>query len=165
MRRSMKGQERNEGEVSQGLADFAARLGAARATERETDGKRETVSGIGLAWRVSLELVAAVAVGGGLGWLLDRGLGTRPWIMFLFLFLGGAAGVVSTYRITRGLDEAVGFGQAMRRQQERQKQRDGVPDTRGVSKPQRLNGKRNDTDERGHVWHAKLPEEPEAARE
>lgn len=101
------------------LADFAARLRAAQLVVQETKRAREerakTTLGMGLAWRISLEFVVAVAMGSGLGWLLDSGLGTRPWFLLLFLFLGGAAGVMNTYRVAHGLDESIGFGQAMRR--------------------------------------------------
>ena len=112
--------EREQERVPPELADFTARLESARDQRegRRSAGPRDALSGVGLAWRVSLELVAALAVGGGLGWLLDDGLGTRPWLMALCFMLGGAAGVVNAWRVTRGLDESVGFGQAVRRRKE-----------------------------------------------
>ena len=51
-----------------------------------------------LALRVGVEMVAAAAVGGGLGWLLDHWLGTRPWLLLVFLVLGFAAGMLNAYR-------------------------------------------------------------------
>ncbi len=38
------------------------------------------------------EMGIAVAVGAGIGWLLDSKLGTRPWLLLVFLLLGVAAG-------------------------------------------------------------------------
>jgi len=48
--------------------------------------------------RLSSELVAAVLVGAGLGWLIDRGLGISPWGLIVFLLLGFAAGVINVMR-------------------------------------------------------------------
>lgn len=59
--------------------------------------------------RIGVELVVAVAVGAGIGWALDRWLGTRPWGMILFLFLGIAAGMMNVYRAVAGLGMAVGY--------------------------------------------------------
>ena len=53
--------------------------------------------GIGL--RVGTELVAALAVGVLIGWGLDRWLGTSPWLLGLFVLLGGAAGVANIWRL------------------------------------------------------------------
>lgn len=55
---------------------------------------------MGLAFRIGIEMVAAVAVGAGMGWLLDRWLGTKPWLMVVFFFLGAAAGLLNVYRAT-----------------------------------------------------------------
>jgi ATP synthase protein I len=44
-------------------------------------------------------LVGAPLGGGILGWLLDRGLGTRPWLMLLLMFVGFAVGVRNVLRI------------------------------------------------------------------
>jgi len=49
-------------------------------------------------FRLSSELVAGVLVGAGIGWLIDRGLGTLPWGMFVFALLGFAAGVLNVMR-------------------------------------------------------------------
>jgi ATP synthase protein I len=48
--------------------------------------------------RLSAEFVAGILVGAGIGWLLDRGLGTSPWGMIVFLLLGFAAGVLNVMR-------------------------------------------------------------------
>jgi len=49
-------------------------------------------------FRLSTELVGGVLVGAGLGWLLDRWLGTTPWGLIVFLLLGFAAGVLNVMR-------------------------------------------------------------------
>ena len=43
-------------------------------------------------------LPASIAVGAGLGWLLDRALGTLPVVTIVFGLLGFAGGVRQLYR-------------------------------------------------------------------
>ena len=43
------------------------------------------------AWQFISELMAGLLVGGGIGWLLDRWFGTKPWLFAVFLLLGVAA--------------------------------------------------------------------------
>jgi ATP synthase protein I len=50
--------------------------------------------------RIGIEMVSAVAVGVGIGWLLDAWLGTKPWLMVVFFFMGAAAGILGAYRAT-----------------------------------------------------------------
>jgi ATP synthase protein I len=55
--------------------------------------------GLALAARVGVELVATTVVGTGLGYGLDRWLGTGPWLMIVGVFLGAAAGFLAIYRL------------------------------------------------------------------
>jgi ATP synthase protein I len=64
---------------------------------------------LGLAFRISLELVVAVVVGAGIGWALDRWLGTAPWGMIILFFLGVASGMFNVYRAITGMGMAIGF--------------------------------------------------------
>lgn len=57
------------------------------------------VSRIGL--RIGVELFSAVIVGAGIGYLLDNALGTKPWMLVVFLFFGGAAGMLNVYRLSQ----------------------------------------------------------------
>lgn len=53
----------------------------------------------GVGFRAGVEVVSALVVGVGLGWFLDRWLGTWPWLFLLFFVLGGAAGILNVYRL------------------------------------------------------------------
>jgi ATP synthase protein I len=56
-------------------------------------------AGLGQAVRIGTELLAALIVGGGLGWAADTYLwGTNPWGMVCGLILGVIAGVRNAYR-------------------------------------------------------------------
>ncbi|MBR1948837.1 MAG: AtpZ/AtpI family protein [Alphaproteobacteria bacterium] len=61
------------------------------------------VSRIGL--RIGVELFSAVIVGAGIGYLLDDFFGTKPWMLVVFLFFGGAAGILNVYRLSQKEDE------------------------------------------------------------
>lgn len=90
------------------LAKLDARVKKAMNAARETDpraGTRQGYDTFGFAtgMRISLEMVASLIVGGGMGWLLDWWLGTRPWLLIVFLLLGIAAGVRGAYRAAQRL--------------------------------------------------------------
>ena len=54
---------------------------------------------VSLGFRVMSEFVAAVVVGGFIGWAIDRWLGISPAALIVFLGLGTAAGFWNVYRI------------------------------------------------------------------
>lgn len=94
------------------LADLKARLAKARERERHPWRKpasRAEMGGVGMAVRVGIELAGTLAVGVAIGWLLDRWLGTGPWLLVVFFFLGGAAGVLNVYRAVRNIGLAPGY--------------------------------------------------------
>ncbi len=61
------------------------------------------VSRIGL--RIGVELFSAVIVGAGIGYLLDNAFNTKPWMLVVFLFFGGAAGILNVYRLSQKENE------------------------------------------------------------
>jgi len=63
----------------------------------------ETNRKTGLAYAAALSLFAAVASGLIGGWLLDRWLGTRPWLLVSGIVLGAAAGFYEFIRQTSKL--------------------------------------------------------------
>lgn len=63
---------------------------------------------LGMAWRLSTELVVAVLVGTGLGFGLDSLFGTKPWLTLVGVGFGFAAGIRNTLRVADRMDaEAV----------------------------------------------------------
>ena len=63
----------------------------------------ETNRKTGVAYAAALSLFAAVVSGLIVGWLLDRWLGTRPWLLVLGIVLGAAAGFYEFIRQTSKL--------------------------------------------------------------
>jgi ATP synthase protein I len=62
---------------------------------------RGSLSAVGRASVIGLHMISGVAVGCGLGWLLDSWLGTRPWLLCVFFVLGVAAGFRNVWLDTR----------------------------------------------------------------
>lgn len=83
------------------LAARLERLGGSlevhRAAEEAANAKARP-SGFAQATKVASEFVAGVIVGGGVGWGIDRALGTAPWALIVFVLLGFAAGVLNVLR-------------------------------------------------------------------
>ena len=88
------------------LRDLGERLDQARRAQRGESAGGEDMKlprgGLGLAFRIAVELVAALAVGLAIGWAIDHWLGTRPWGLVVFFFLGAAAGMLNVYRAVGG---------------------------------------------------------------
>jgi ATP synthase protein I len=89
------------------LDDLNKRLKVARnrqtAGERD-EAKRTPMSDFGPAIRVATDLVAGIAVGVVIGWVLDRWLGTPPWLLLVFFKLGSAAGIINVMRTAQNIE-------------------------------------------------------------
>jgi ATP synthase protein I len=97
-----RGKERTDEALSARLQRLNEGLGQIRKPGRPSESseaeRAATASGYARGFRLSSELVAGVLVGAGLGWLIDRGFGTSPWGLMIFLLLGFAAGVLNVMR-------------------------------------------------------------------
>ena len=83
------------------LNKLDAQLKAARERSpapESRSGPTGDKSGMATGMRLSAELLAGVLVGLGIGWALDRWLGTAPWLLLVFLLLGTAAGILNVIR-------------------------------------------------------------------
>ena len=80
--------------------DFKTRLKIAKSKiKKQLDEENEKRgSFMGNAFKLGTELVAAVAVGTIIGFILDALFGTKPWLIIIFFFLGAAAGMLNVIR-------------------------------------------------------------------
>jgi ATP synthase protein I len=87
--------------------DFKTRLKIAKSkikSESNSDmQKRGTF--MGNAFKLGTELVAAVAVGTIIGFILDTWFDTKPWLIIIFFFLGSAAGMLNVIRTARRMQK------------------------------------------------------------
>ena len=80
--------------------DFKTRLKIAKSKVKkkvQADSEK-TGSFMGSAFKLGTELVAAVAVGTIIGFILDSWFDTKPWLIIIFFFLGTAAGILNVIR-------------------------------------------------------------------
>ena len=97
------------------LDELGERLRVAREHQEAGRGKGDLtggsggMSGLGWAFRIGVEMVSALAVGVGVGLLLDWWLGTGPWLLVVFFFLGAGAAILNVFRAAMGYGLAVGY--------------------------------------------------------
>ena len=99
--RGDQSESNDEAALSARLKRLGERLeqsNASRSTDRSASRSAIDASGFARGFRLSSELVAGVLVGAGIGWLIDRWLGSLPWGMFVFALLGFTAGVLNVMR-------------------------------------------------------------------
>jgi len=80
--------------------DFKTRLKIAKSRVKkqvQSDIEKKG-SFMGSAFKLGTELVAAVAVGTIIGFILDSWFDTKPWLIIIFFFLGAAAGILNVIR-------------------------------------------------------------------
>lgn len=77
---------------------FEARLAAAKLRNAPADPMRVASGAMGQGFRFALEIVITTVVGSAIGWQLDRWLGSKPWLLLLFMLLGLAAGFINLFR-------------------------------------------------------------------
>ncbi|MBI1238930.1 MAG: hypothetical protein GC199_06255 [Alphaproteobacteria bacterium] len=95
--------DRNE-RPSSTLDTLEHRIETARR-RHQPEGPTQGRSALGAAFRLSTELIAAVVVGGGLGYILDAWLETGPAFLLIFFALGVAAGFFNVLRAAREMNE------------------------------------------------------------
>ena len=80
--------------------DFKTRLKIAKSKiKKQLDNDHEKKgSFMGSAFKLGTELVAAVAVGTIIGFILDTLFDTKPWLIIIFFFLGASAGMLNVIR-------------------------------------------------------------------
>lgn len=74
-------------------------------TVKSENDQQEVNRKSGLAYAAAISLFAAVVAGLIVGWLLDRWLGTQPWLLVVGLVLGAAAGFYEFIRATSKLSQ------------------------------------------------------------
>ena len=82
------------------LKEITTRLEIAKKNLKRDNLKNNgsNVTSLGKALKISTELVAAVVVGSTLGFILDSWLGTKPWLIIIFFFIGVAAGILNVIK-------------------------------------------------------------------
>ena len=99
------------------VEDIDQRLKAARGTTSEKPRQSNAMSQrqTGVAYRVLVDMIAGLLLGGFLGYWLDRWLGWAPWALVGGLILGFIGGVNNAWRAIREYSAAAARGDNDRR--------------------------------------------------
>ena len=86
---------------------FKTRL---KIAKNKTDKHKKSEKGnkgssMGSAFKMSTELVSAVAVGTIIGFILDNWFGTKPWLILIFFFIGVVAGIMNVIRSAKKMQK------------------------------------------------------------
>ena len=86
---------------------FKTRLEIAKSkiSEKNIYNDKEPPSSLGTAFKLSTELVSAVAVGTIIGFILDKTFGTKPWLILIFFFVGVIAGIVNVFKSAKNMQK------------------------------------------------------------
>ena len=87
--------------------NFKTRLKIAKSKikkQSQSDGEKRG-SFMGSAFKLGTELVASVAVGTIIGFILDSWFDTKPWLIIIFFFLGAAAGMLNVIRTAKRMQK------------------------------------------------------------
>ena len=84
---------------------FKTRLEIAKnkILKKNKDSKQSSSSNIGVAFKLSTEMVAAVVVSTIIGFILDNWFGTKPWLILIFFFVGVVAGILNVIRSAKNM--------------------------------------------------------------
>ena len=87
--------------------DFKTRLKIAKSKIKKKDENDAEKKGsfMGSAFKLGTELVAAVAVGTIIGFILDSWFDTKPWLIIIFFFIGSAAGMLNVIRSAKTMQK------------------------------------------------------------
>ena len=84
---------------------FKTRLQIAKnkLSRRNSKESNKNSSSIGAAFKLSTELVSAVAVGTIIGFIFDNWFGTKPWLILIFFFVGVVAGIMNVIKSAKNM--------------------------------------------------------------
>ena len=86
---------------------FKTRLQIAKDNilKKKLSENNQNSSSIGAAFKLSTELVSAVAVGTVIGFILDKTFGTKPWLILIFFFVGVIAGITNVIKSAKNMQK------------------------------------------------------------
>ena len=87
------------------LNEISTRLEIAKKNikKKQIKNNGSNAASFGKAMKISTELVAAVVVGGTIGFILDTWFDTKPLLIIIFFFIGVVAGILNVIRSAKSM--------------------------------------------------------------
>jgi len=81
------------------------KIAKSKAKAKYSSKSSKSDSSMGTAFKMSTELVATVAVGTIIGFILDNWFGTKPWLILIFFFVGVIAGIMNVVKSAKKMQK------------------------------------------------------------
>ena len=97
----------SEGKKKLDASDLISKIDEFKQKERivkTSENIEKRGNSIGLAFRLSTEIVSGIVVGSIMGWSLDKWLGSQPWFFLIFFILGIAAGIINVIKTAKNMN-------------------------------------------------------------
>ncbi|MBT5214406.1 MAG: ATPase F0F1 [Pelagibacteraceae bacterium] len=86
------------------LKDLKDRIQTAETINTPQPSNKKN-NGAGFGFKISTEIIAALVVGVGIGLIVDKYLGTKPFGLIIFFIFGALAGFLNVYRVMRRIEK------------------------------------------------------------
>lgn len=87
----------------QRLKQLNQKIEAAKSRNQDNSQSDVQPSQLGKVMKLTVEIVAALGIGVGIGILLDNFFDTRPLFIIIFFLLGGCAGILNVFRVAKSM--------------------------------------------------------------
>ena len=89
------------------LKEISTRLEIAKKKikTKQIKSNGSNAASLGKALKISTELIAAVAVGTIIGFILDNWFDTKPWLTIVFFFMGATAGILNVIKSAKKMQK------------------------------------------------------------
>lgn len=98
---------KRDSDMDDQLNDLDNRLSKAKHIQAEKQPKAPNKDA-GMAYRMAMEMVVAIALSAYVGHLLDGYFETKPWLMLVMILLGMAAGFKNILRVANKMTTTSG---------------------------------------------------------
>ena len=80
-------------------------IAKSKIAKRNLYKDKDPPSSIGTAFKLSTELVSAVAVGTIIGFILDKTFDTKPWLILIFFFVGVITSILNVFKTAKKMQK------------------------------------------------------------
>ena len=102
----------SEDDHTERLRRLDERIATARGKDKTGSTAADKYTQANIAWRMVTELVAGIVIGLGIGLGMDALLGTKPFLLVLFILLGLVAGIKTMMRTANEIQKTGATGAA-----------------------------------------------------